>query len=69
MLIALVIAACLDAGKCRDFSLLYDPYEVSLMTCMIAGQAEVARWQEAHPDWRITRWSCGLSDGRVAERV
>nr|MBA3325117.1 hypothetical protein [Paracoccaceae bacterium] len=42
----------------------YDPYEVSLMTCMIAGQPEVARWQAAHSGWRVTRWSCGVQDTR-----
>lgn len=67
MMIALVIAACLGTEECRDFTLLYDPYSVSLMTCMVAGQPEVARWNESHPDWRITRWSCGLHDPRVAE--
>jgi hypothetical protein len=36
--IELVIAACLATGECRDFSLLYDPYQVSLMTCIVAGQ-------------------------------
>jgi hypothetical protein len=67
MMIALVIAACLGTEECRDFSLLYDPGDVSLMTCMIAGQAEIARWQETHPHWRVTRWSCGIHDPRTAE--
>jgi len=55
-----VSIACLQ-GQCREFSRLYDPVEVSLMTCMIAGQAEVARWHQAHADWHIKRWSCGVS--------
>lgn len=63
-MIELVIAACLTTGECRDFKLLYDAYDVSLMTCMVAGQPEVARWQVAHSDWRVTRWSCGLQDTR-----
>jgi sensor c-di-GMP phosphodiesterase-like protein len=62
-MIELVIAACLlSATECREFKLLYDPYDVSLMTCMIAGQPEVARWQGEHPDWRVTRWSCDLQE-------
>jgi hypothetical protein len=65
-MIELVIAACLATGDCRDFSLLYDPYEVSLMTCMIAGQPEVARWQAAKPDWQVRRWHCGLQETRSA---
>lgn len=63
-MIELVIAACLTTGECRDFRLLYDPWDVSLMTCMIAGQPEVARWNEANPDWQVRRWSCGLQDTR-----
>ena len=68
MFIELVISACLSmSGECREFRLLYDPYEVSLMTCMIAGQPEVARWQGAHPGWDVRRWSCGIQDTRSSE--
>lgn len=57
-MIALVIAACLDTGECREFTQLYDPYDVSLMTCMSAAQPEVARWQATNSEWRVTRWRC-----------
>ena len=60
-MIELLITACL-AGDCRDFSQLYDPRDVSLMTCMTMGQAEIARWQQGHPDWRIERWTCARHD-------
>lgn len=66
-MIALVIAACLGTGECREFSQLYDSYEVSLLTCMIAGQPEVARWSAGHPDWVVTRWHCDFEDRRSAE--
>ena len=48
-MIELVIAACLVTGECREFKLLYDAYDVSIMTCMVAGQPEIARWRETHP--------------------
>lgn len=68
-MLELVIAACLANapvyGACRDFSLLYDPQEVSLMMCVAGGQVEIARWQQAHPGWNVTRWRCGY----VAEGV
>ena len=51
-MIELLIVACLGSGECRDFPLLYDSREVSLMTCQVAGQTEVARWQSGHLDWR-----------------
>ena len=66
-MIELLIAACLASGGCREVSLLYDPQEVSLMTCMVAGQREVARWQTEHPDWRIERWACGFAGERPSE--
>lgn len=67
MMIELVIAACLGTADCRDFRLLYSAYDVSLMTCMIAGQPEVARWSSEHPGWEIRRWHCGMVDTRAAE--
>lgn len=66
-MIALVIAACLGTGECREFTHLYDPYDVSLMTCMMAGQPEVARWQATHPGWSVTRWRCHAGDVRSVE--
>lgn len=69
MMIELVISACLIAGsECRDFGQLYDPRDVSLLTCMIAGAPEVARWQGQHPAWRVTRWNCDLRDTRIGSR-
>jgi len=65
-MIELVIAACLVSGDCRDFSLLYDQREVSVMTCLMAGQPEVARWQLGHPGWEVAGWSCGVLDNRTA---
>ncbi len=65
-MIELLIVACLNTGECRDHSLLYDAYDVSLMTCMIAGQAQVAQWQGTHPDWDVERWSCRIHDPRQA---
>jgi hypothetical protein len=59
--IELRIDACRAEETCRRFSLLFDPYHVSLMTCMIAGQREIAAWQAGHPSWRVTRWSCGFA--------
>jgi hypothetical protein len=43
-------------------SLLYDSREVSVLTCAIAGQSEVARWQARYPAWRVTRGVAGERD-------
>jgi hypothetical protein len=67
-MLALVIAACLPtAGSCRDFQLLYDPQEVSLMACATVGQAEIARWKETHVAWTVRRWSCGYLQPGTAD--
>ncbi|HET9069887.1 MAG TPA: hypothetical protein VFN28_14680 [Amaricoccus sp.] len=67
-MLQLVIAACLhNAQPCQDFSLLYDPREVSLMMCVAGGQIEIARWKETHPDWTVVRWRCGYTPNGVAE--
>ncbi|WP_424928728.1 hypothetical protein [Amaricoccus tamworthensis] len=59
-MIELVLTAC-QKEQCQEFSLFYDPYRISLMTCMIVGQQEAARWKASHPKWEIKRWSCRLS--------
>jgi hypothetical protein len=66
-MIELIIAACLAAGECRESRLAYDANDVSLMTCVVAGQTEVARWQQQHPAWRIKSWRCTVArqDGWV----
>jgi hypothetical protein len=63
-MIELLILACLGSGECRDFPLLYDAREVTLITCSLAGQAEVARWQSVHPEWQVRRWRCGFAGER-----
>jgi hypothetical protein len=67
-MIELLITACLiNVGECQRFSMLYDAREVSVMTCMIGGEAEVARWAESHKEWRVQRWSCGSVDERAVD--
>jgi hypothetical protein len=65
-MLELLIVACLGGEECREFPHLYDPYQVSLMTCVASGQIEVARWVADHPEWTVRRWSCGYHDPRTA---
>lgn len=63
-MIELLISACLTAApapteSCRDFSLLFDAREMSVMTCMTQGQPLIAAWSEGHPAWQVRRWRCG----------
>ncbi|TGN34709.1 hypothetical protein E4L95_23585 [Paracoccus liaowanqingii] len=70
-MIELLISACTLSAQlasppqqCRDFSLLFDAREVSMLTCMTLGQPQVARWKEAHPQWNVRRWQCRTQDRR-----
>ncbi|TJZ90138.1 hypothetical protein FA743_16095 [Paracoccus gahaiensis] len=70
-MIELLISACTlstqlshPLPQCREFSLLYDAREVSVMTCMVHGQPQVALWKEAHPAWDVERWQCRTRDFR-----
>ncbi|SDL55588.1 hypothetical protein [Paracoccus chinensis] len=64
-MIELLISACLITGDdCRDFALHFDAREVSLMTCVLHGQAVIARWQEGHPDWQVAGWTCSHPERR-----
>ncbi len=60
-MIELLIAACLSSAstECRDFSLLYDPYEMSLIACSLHGQQHIARDKRTHPEWTVATWTCG----------
>ena len=57
------ISACAltsePAGHTRaycDFSLLFDAREVSVMTCMLHGQTQIASWKERHEGWDVEQW-------------
>lgn len=63
-MIELLITACLLSGSCQDFRLNYDAQEVSLMTCTMFGQVEVARWNQQHMPWQVKRWRCTYADQR-----
>ncbi|MDW4500179.1 hypothetical protein R5H30_19485 [Sulfitobacter sp. D35] len=65
--VELRISACRD-DECRDFSLLFDPFEVSVMTCMMSAQQQAALWSASHPGWNITRFTCSMhgADGLEA---
>ncbi|MGZ3218177.1 hypothetical protein [Paracoccus sp. T5] len=73
-MIELLISACAlsaqlakPAPECRDFSFLFDAREVSIMTCMMHGQAHIAQWKETHPRWDVERWLCRAHDTRQSQ--
>lgn len=57
-MIELVLSVCLisEPANCKEVNLSYLAEQPS--QCLLHGQAEIARWQEGHPEWRIARWKC-----------
>ena len=72
-MIELLIKACVlsmhissPEPECRDFSLLFDQHDVSLMTCMMQAQPIIAQWKESHHKWDVRRWQCGMRSMNVS---
>ena len=59
-MIELLFVACLATSPddCQQQSLLYT--DMSPMACMMAAQPELAKWAEAHPNFRIKNWKCKM---------
>lgn len=60
-MIELVLSACsiLHGAQCKTERLTYMAQSVTPHQCMLYGQAEIAKWTETHPNWRVHKWSCG----------
>ena len=57
-MIELVFLACLSSQPevCEDRAMQFT--DLSLMTCLLGAQPQLARWQGEHPDWTVQRWRC-----------
>lgn len=68
-MIEIVFAVCsiLHGAQCREERLTFMAETVTPHQCMLFGQHEMAKWQEGHPNWQITRWRCGSVRHDVAK--
>ncbi len=66
-MIELLASVCLitSPGHCKDVHLTYTADSVTPRQCMMFGQSELAKWNEAHPKYRVDKWRCQPA-GRVA---
>ncbi|MFC5565923.1 hypothetical protein ACFPOC_05750 [Rubellimicrobium aerolatum] len=57
-MIELAFLACLSAEPeiCEDKAMQFA--DLSVMTCMMGAQPQLAQWQSEHPGWVVQRWSC-----------
>ncbi|HVZ05243.1 hypothetical protein [Hyphomicrobium sp.] len=67
-MIEIAAAACLISApeRCRDVSLVFDADSISVSACIMNGQIQLAQWTVAHPNWRITHFTCRQA-GSVAK--
>ncbi|MDM7458989.1 MAG: hypothetical protein P3W94_006490 [Paracoccus sp. (in: a-proteobacteria)] len=65
-MIELFFVTCLIAEpqSCRDNRLPFNERD-GLVTCMMQGQNEIARWLERHPTERVREWTCRYADKRA----
>lgn len=47
-----------EGNKCKEQSLTFMADNVTPFQCMLYGQIEIAKWQEAHPNWTTHGWKC-----------
>lgn len=57
-MIELAFVVCLNAepDTCEHRAMQFN--DISVISCTLAAQPELARWVEEHPGWRIQRWTC-----------
>lgn len=67
-MIALVMSVCLigEPSRCKEVSLTFDADNATPMQCNLFGQPEIAKWINAHPNWRVEKWRC-IPAGQVAK--
>ena len=64
-MIAIVLSTCLisDPSICRDQTIPLTA-DVSTVRCLAMAPPHVAKWNEAHPQWRVMRWRCRTGSQR-----
>ena len=57
-MIELLFVACLAASpeNCSERSLVYT--DITPAMCLMGAQPELAKWINAHPNYRIQSWKC-----------
>lgn len=57
----LILTVCLAASgeRCHDEHLYFES-RGSLMHCMSLAPAEIAKWTEEHPKFKVVRWKCAF---------
>jgi len=56
----LLLSVCLIAqpGQCREERISLPSDNPNPFICLRNSQSTLARWQEEHPEWHVSRWRC-----------
>ncbi len=68
-MIELYVTVCLITNPvtCKKVSLNFMADTVTPQQCMMYGQSEIAKWMKGHPNWRISKWSCGRVNTKLGK--
>lgn len=47
-----------EGNRCKEESMTFFADNVTPFQCMLYGQIEISKWQEAHPNWSMHGWKC-----------
>lgn len=65
VMIELILTVCLatDSATCKVVRLPYvnEGQLVTPYSCAMGAMPEIAKWSEEHPQWKVTRWACGVA--------
>lgn len=58
-LVDLILTVCLasNPNQCREEHLYFES-RGSLMHCMSLAPAEIVKWSNEHPKYKVARWKC-----------
>ena len=61
-MIELVLLVCLASNptECHKEWPPFESSQATMHACMFEGQRQAVQWAEAHPKYRVRKWSCGL---------
>jgi hypothetical protein len=63
VMIELVLLVCLASNptECHKEWPPFESSQATMHACLFEGQRQAVQWAEAHPKYRVRKWSCGLS--------
>jgi hypothetical protein len=66
----LILLVCLVASPqtCREERVLVSYAQIESRACMAGAAPAIAEWSEDHPEWQVSRWSCGAPQGSRLSR-